>query len=365
MTYISKNTASVYHTALNHERSSASMLPRHTVHPEHKSNNQDHELSTALCFELPSNGQIPEWVELIPAGPKINGRDGRHWFMRDPQSVLDQSLNQQRDIVGDYEHSTELKSPIGEEAPAAFWVKQLEVRNGALWGRLEWTPKGEASIRNKEYRYLSPVFDFHAKTLEIYRLKNVGLTNNHNLYLSALNHQQHNSTEEKPMLLSEAIRAALALNEGATEAEAVTLITARNQELQTAQNHAQNPPLDKFVPAGDYTTALNRAQTAEATLKENLATALNQEITTLVDQAIKDGKVSPATRKYHVTAMNQDKGIENFKTFLGTAPVIAGASGLDGKDADKENQTALNAEEKQVDAMFGNSLEDITKFGKA
>lgn len=326
-------------------------------------------LSYALNFELPSDGQLPEWVELIPApgaNARIDGRDGRHWFMNDVQSVIKQSLNQQRDIVGDYEHASELKAPKGEEAPAAFWIKELQARDGAIWGRIEWTPRGETSVRNKEYRYLSPVFDYHRTTLEIYRLKSVGLTNKHNLYLPALNQEknQPNQPEETPMLLTEAIRKALGLKEGATEEEGVAFIAARNQELQTAQNQAQTPSLDKFVPRTDYDTAMNRASDAESKLQDHLSTAKNQEVTTLVDQAIEAGKITPANKDFYVTACNQENGIASFKKFIEGAPVIAGDSGLGGKKPDGEKATALNAEAKQVAEMFGNSAEDLDKYGK-
>lgn len=326
-------------------------------------------LSYALNFELPQDGQLPEWVELIPApgtNARIDGRDGRHWFMNDVQTVINQSLNQQRDIVGDYEHASELKAPKGEEAPAAFWIKELQARDGAIWGRIEWTPRGEASVRNKEYRYLSPVFDYHRTTLEIYRLKSVGLTNKHNLYLPALNQEQTkpNQPEENPMLLSEAVRKALGLKEGATEEEGVALIAARNQELQTAKNQAEQPSLEKFVPRSDYDTAMNRVSDAETKLQDHLSTAKNQEITALVDQAIADGKITPANKEFYVTACNQENGVENFKKFVDAAPVIADDSGLDNKKPDGEKGTALNAEAKQVAAMFGNSAEDLDKYGK-
>lgn len=64
----------------------------------------DNHLSHALNFELPNDGHVPEWVELIPApgtDNRINGRDVRYWFMRNAHAVTQQSLSQQRDISGD------------------------------------------------------------------------------------------------------------------------------------------------------------------------------------------------------------------------------------------------------------------------
>jgi phage I-like protein len=63
-----------------------------------------------------------------------------------------------RDIVVDYEHRT----LYGEEAPAAGWVKKLEVQDEKLCATIEWTEKAKGYIVNGEYRYLSPVFSFYS-----------------------------------------------------------------------------------------------------------------------------------------------------------------------------------------------------------
>lgn len=53
---------------------------------------------------------------------------------------------------------------LGNPAPAAGWVKQMETRPGAegleLWGEVEWTQKAAEGIRAGEYRYCSVVVDF-------------------------------------------------------------------------------------------------------------------------------------------------------------------------------------------------------------
>ena len=60
-----------------------------------------------------------------------------------------------RDIVIDYEHQT----LTGDEAPAAGWIKQLINRGSqGLWAMVEWTDRALNYLRNKEYRFLSPVF---------------------------------------------------------------------------------------------------------------------------------------------------------------------------------------------------------------
>ncbi len=144
----------------------------------------------ALCTVELSAGPPPEWVEIIPAGPRVTGRDGRSWVfgLAEGQAVITAFSGNGGPLPVDWEHASEHRAPRGEEAPAAGWITALELRNGALWGRVEWTPRAAEQISRREYRFLSPVFLFNKNTGSIIKLSSVALTNNPNLYLAALNH---------------------------------------------------------------------------------------------------------------------------------------------------------------------------------
>lgn len=141
----------------------------------------------ALNFELPS--EAPKRIELIPTGPRIVGRDGRAWlFDSDAQSaVLSAFAQSGLPLPVDINHSSEHKASKGDESPAVGWIERLEIVNGALWGDVEWNPKGLQAVANREYRFISPVFDFERGTDRIRRLCSVALVNNPNLVLQALN----------------------------------------------------------------------------------------------------------------------------------------------------------------------------------
>ena len=55
-------------------------------------------------------------------------------------------------------------------------------------------------------------------------------------------------------------------------------------------------------------------------------------------------------------------GIAILAAFVAAAPAIGEPSGLDGKEA-PAGATAMNAEQRQVMEMFGNTPEDIAKYG--
>lgn len=74
---------------------------------------------------IPSTeGNLPEWVELVPSG-QVVGRDGRAWINSDPQAIIAAFADSGADLPVDIEHATELKAPLGDPAPAAGWVLEL------------------------------------------------------------------------------------------------------------------------------------------------------------------------------------------------------------------------------------------------
>lgn len=325
------------------------------------------ECRVALCAILPE-GKPPDWVELIPAGEKLEGSDGRVWLNDKPEAVV-AAFN--RPIPIDYEHATELKAPKGEPAPAAGWIEGLELRSGAVWGRVVWTPRGVESLNNREYRFLSPAFLYEKKSHRVFRLVNAGLTNNPNLSLTALNRA---GGQEKDINMDlEKIAQALGLPKTATEAEILTAINSKKADEETALNKAggnkdkgQPPSLDKFVPRAEYELARNRADAAEKALAGRDEADLQAKAETAVNAAIAAGKITPASKPFYLATCAGKKGLEQFENFVKTAPkVIPDDSGLDGKEpADGADGTALNAEEASVAAAFGNSAEDIAHYGR-
>ncbi|MBE2888954.1 phage protease [Geobacter anodireducens] len=314
----------------------------------------------ALNFEL-SGDAPPAELMLIPAGLRVEGRDGRAWYNRNPQGVVDFFRARGLKIPIDIEHATELKAPRGEPAPAMAWGFDLEARpDGSIWAKTEWNPRGVELWTNREYSYYSPAIIYDRRTMDIVGIKSVGLTNTPNFQIPALNHE--GAPQGGLLMTLEELLSVLGLPAGTSFAAALNHIAQMKANLAAALNRAETPPLDRFVPKADYDLAVNRASEAEGKLaahaKEVLETAINTEI----DAALKAGKITPATKDYHVAQCRQEGGLERFKAFVAAAPTVAADSGLDGKKPE-DGATALNAEEAKIAAMFGNSAEDIKKYG--
>lgn len=344
------------------------MAPRATSTKPAERDGQAHQTpltSTAASIELPppselfpsQGGGAPQWVELLPPGPEVVGRDGRKWRLDDAAQVAISSYDSDRDIPIDYEHSTEIKAPEGEPAPAAGWIKQLQARGGALWGEVEWTDRGRQMVAGREYRYLSPVF-LHSKDRpqRILKLLSAGLTNNPNLRMTALNREENSMDQE--------ILKALGLAEDAGGEQAVaainTLKTERDNAEEKARNSARQPSLDKFAPRADYDAAVERASNAEAKLAEAGKQVREQEIEAEITKALEAGKITPATADYHRAQCKAEGGLERFKEYVEAAPEVARNTNLGGTPPGKG--AALTGDAAKIAAMFGHTAEDLKEY---
>ncbi|WAT28979.1 phage protease [Pseudomonas sp. GXZC] len=305
-----------------------------------------------------SDGKAPEWVELIPAGPTVVGRDGRTWLFDDVAHQFVQTNFSSRaiDLPIDWEHATQRRAPLGQEAPAGAWIKQLEIRDGALWGLAEWTPRGELQVENKEYRFLSPVFDYDDETKRIVRMVSAALTNIPNLVMTALNQEQLENVPVKP---SPELLKLLGLPETATAEQVFTATTAKLNATNQALN-SESGNLERFVPRADYNAVESRALNAEQALAEHKKTEHSKAVDAVITAATQAGKITPATVDYHRAMCQDEAGLARFKAFVDAAPVVADASNLGGRQPEN-TVTALNSEEQAMCKLLGVDPVDFAK----
>ncbi len=327
-----------------------------------KKNTENEPCTTLLALNFELGGQVPEEIELIPPGETLTGRDGRVFYNPDPVAVVDAMNQRGLDLVIDFEHAQELKAPQGEKAPAAGWASGFYARGDrSVWAKVAWTPAGREAIANREYRYLSPVLLLDRATMAIKALASVGLVNKPNLNNTALN-REHNINQQTEETIMKDLLKRLGLAEDATEEQALNALGKLQGDLQTALNQQQTPSLEKFVPRADYDQALTRAANAEQQLADAAKAELETQINSEVEAALKAGKITPATKDYHV-AMCRQGGLDEFRKFVAAAPVVGDPASFD--DANLDKGKALNAEEQQIAAAFGNSAEDLKKYGQA
>lgn len=292
----------------------------------------------ALCFELPSftgSEAVPRTITLIPAPGAdgfVRGVDGRAWRLSNPVGVV-AAFNRARAITEN--HAGRLAAGRGDGSPAFGWINTVRSENGAIVGDVTWTPRGEAALNGRDYRYFSPEFEWENATSEIVQLVGGSVVNDPNFTQLALNSEQD---QEQPV--SKLIAQALGLAETADEAACVVAITALKTERQTALNAAAQPDMNKFAPREELTVALNRATTAETALSSAAKAKADADAVQLVDDALAAGKVIPVTREHYLAMCRAEGGLEKFKSLAAVMPVIAAPS----KTAAKPESVATGAE---------------------
>lgn len=309
---------------------------------------------------LNAEGDAPEWVMLIPPGPPVVGRDGRRWTLADPDAVVAatnaESLSKGIDLPFDVEHAQWELAPQGLPAPAVGWIKEVANRDGAIWARVEWNAKGASAIREREYRYVSPVFGFDLASRHVRLIHGAGLVNRPNLDLPALNSEQ-----DRPAMDWTKVLAALGLSADASPDDAIAAIAKLMGDMAEAK--CREATADKFVPRAEYETALNRAATAERAVADQVKAAKEAEIAALVDGAIADGRVTPASKDFYLASCRAEGGVELFKAHIAGVPKnpAAGGSGLDGRKPEDGKPGALTSSEVAICRQLGLTTEEFAK----
>lgn len=277
---------------------------------------------------------LPEWILLLPAG-RVELLDRPEPLQVDPESlaaVVAAFRSRGVDLVIDYEH----QSLQGRQAPAAGWIKDLEDRGDGLWARVEWTPQAKEYLRNREYRYFSPVLQLDPETRKPLALMQVGLTN-----VPAI--------KRLPPLVAKWDTGERAAAAGPSQASKETdngkggemrkleLLLGLGPEvedealeagvLEFCRNLAAALDLPEEATAAEILEgtkaaqqkALRLADTEEELRRLKSQTAAEATDKT-VDEALKAGKITPAQKPWALEYYRQDPG--GFQSFVARAPQL-------------------------------------------
>lgn len=194
------------------------------------------------------------------------------------------------DLVIDYEHQS-LKN---EKAPAAGWIKELYLENGSLMAKADFNDEAKNYIASKQYRYLSPVFEFNTKDnksgeLVRARLHSVALTNTpfiDELGELIANKNKVGRGRDAPLVKSK-IKKGEEMDEKINELEKNILALKDENSNLVAQNE---------------------------TLKKQSEESAKELVNTLVDNALSSGKIANSQKEWALTYACKD--LQGFKEFL-------------------------------------------------
>jgi phage I-like protein len=264
-------------------------------------------------------GAAPDWVHLLPVG-RIASRDGRAWTLSDPDALVADFAARGVDLPVDYHHQHDPNSTARDRSgpvPAAGWIKELALRDGGIWGRVEWTAQAAELIGQRAFRYLSPNIVFRPDR-EVVRLVGAALVHNPNLHLTALNSEDAAMTE--PAALLAELAELLGLGPDAAPEELLDAVRrlaegdAKAGPDMTEANAARPDPA-RYVPIGVLRDALREHNARAATLSE-------RQVEAKVEDAFRRGYITAGMREWATELCSADEA--SFEGFLAsTTPAYA------------------------------------------
>ncbi|EGB3187566.1 hypothetical protein IHA18_001836 [Salmonella enterica] len=378
----------------------------------------------ALSISLTAEATPATRVRIFPAG-EFRSNDGRPkecpaWVMNAAcaQRLIAAAASKKTDYSFDYEHQTLRAVTNGKPAPASAWFKSLEwVEGDGLYAvDVDWTAAASQMIAAREYRYLSPMFDYHPVTGEVGQLINVALTNlpaleelDEGVIAAASRLAATSSTfpentamdEEQIAYLLSQLRWILNLPETSTAADIKTelekiitaisggqgmaaasvdllamLTTAADRDARIAEQAAQIADLSqrvydpaKFVPVA----ALTQMQAQYA---QTITESGSQEVEQLITAALSDRRLLPGELETWARDLGQ-KDPAALKAYLEKAPPMAalnrmqtqevpGAPGGTPRSADPRNEgknpAALDPVLVALSQQFGNDPAEMARL---
>ncbi|EAW1667223.1 hypothetical protein F8762_05945 [Salmonella enterica] len=378
----------------------------------------------ALSISLTAEATPATRVRIFPAG-EFRSNDGRPkecpaWVMNAAcaQRLIAAAASKKTDYSFDYEHQTLRAVTNGKPAPASAWFKSLEwVEGDGLYAvDVDWTAAASQMIAAREYRYLSPMFDYHPVTGEVGQLINVALTNlpaleelDEGVIAAASRLAATSSTfpentamdEEQIAYLLSQLRWILNLPETSTAADIKTelekiitaisggqgmaaasvdllamLTTAADRDARIAEQAAQIADLSqrvydpaKFVPVA----ALTQMQAQYA---QTITESGSQEVEQLITAALSDRRLLPGELETWARDLGQ-KDPAALKAYLEKAPPMAalnrmqtqevpGAPGGTPRSADPRNEgknpATLDPVLVALSQQFGNDPAEMARL---
>lgn len=324
----------------------------------------------------------PTEIKILPLG-MVHSQKGD--FIVDDESVdliVEQFKERKLDLVIDYEHQT-LKDI---QAPAGGWVKDIHKGEDALIAKVEWTKKAEEYLKNKEYKYLSPVVLVRKKDKRAACIHSLALTNTPAIdgmfaLVNSMDISTDDLKEEKSMDLKEVITL-LGLPETATEEEVKKALQEAGKnatDKKKEEEKAPAPPEGETVPVAN-STVLSLLELDEDAKTEDVAAAImalkaggdgktmaevlslkkelkERDADELVMKALKAGKITAAQKDWAREYILKDK--EGFTSFMEKAPVVVPPGKMELSDA---SQKSLDNYDAQVLKNCGISEEDVKKY---
>lgn len=332
---------------------------------------------------------VPTEIKILPLG-RVHSQKGD--FNVDEESfelIRKQFKDRKLDLVIDYEHQT--LSDV--QAPAGGWIKELYKGEDAIIAKVEWTAKAAEYLKNKEYRYLSPVVLVRKRDQKATAIHSVALTNTPAIdgMFALVNSLDIEDISEGGNIMDlKELAKALGLPETATEEEIKKAVEDAAKAAERLKEMEEKKPEDKPGEGGKpqevaevvaNSTILSMLGLKEGAKTEDVAASImalktgtpdtqaellalkqrmqERDVDEEVQKALKAGKITAAQSGWAKSYALKD--MDGFKGFVEKAPVVVPPGKLELKDA----PAAPGSDEVDVAILknMGVSMEDVKKYG--
>lgn len=313
---------------------------------------------------------VPEEIKILPMGHVISQKGEFNVDEESLEMILKHFKERGIDVVVDYEHQT-LKDV---QAPAGGWITGFYQGEDAIIAKVKWTDKAKEYLKNKEYRYLSPVIMVRRKDGKVTTVHSVALTNTPAIngmfaMVNSANIEDFEDDEEENQMDLKKLAALLGLPEDATEedvekklAEIKASMEANKEEVPVANSVVLSLlELKEDAKTEDVVTKIMSLKTSGSdeelkALKQQLEEKNAEEA---VQRALKEGKITAAQKEWALSYALSDKN--GFDAFIEKAPVVVNMGQMELKDAPAANKDDCHME---ILKNCGISEEDYKKYHK-
>ena len=340
------------------------------------------EIITLKGGEVEVQG-APEIIRILPLG-HVTSQKGEFDVDEESLQLMREGIARHGvDVVIDYEHQT----LDGVQAPAAGWVKGLSIQNGYIVAKVEWTNRAAEYLKNREYRYLSPVITVRKTDNKATGLHSLALTNTPAIdHMDPIvNSSTYNDKGGQHTMDPKELAKLLGLPEDASEEQITQALTAALAELKQLKEDGrqEQPPPDEEAVANKAVCELlglkSGAATSDVTakimelkggiidgvnvmaeLKSLKDTMARRDADEAVTHALKAGKITPAQKEWATSyALSNPKG---FADFVEKAPQVVPMGQL-LQDGPEKPEGGMDEATRLVCKQLGVSEDDIKKYG--
>ena len=256
----------------------------------------------------------------------------------------------------DYEHNS--FNPQADSAPAAGWfIPEHRPGDGLYATKITWTDKARAMLKSKEYRFYSPVVQIDDDD-NVVSLLNIALTNNPALRgIQPLVAAKMESNMEQKIDKEDVV-------EVIKDEEKERLLAFRTITLTTLEVDAEDKAVGKLSALVETNKQLSLLiEQLKSQLIEANAEKVNLQASSLIDAAVKEGKVPPA-KKEEVVNLYKKIGHDGLVSYLSMLPSLIKINSeinSPNNNVEADSSMSLSSTELEVARKFGFDPKEFAK----